>query len=165
MSEEKHLQTRWFELIVAGLFGLVGTIVMFDSIRVGKDWGEDGPQAGYFPFYIACTLIGGALFVAYQTVRDWRADGGKDVFATYEQAGLMLKMFLPMVAYVVTVMFLGLYDASALFIAAFMVWQGKYSILRSALVGISVSVVLFLLFEIWFKVPLPKGPLEQLFGY
>jgi hypothetical protein len=42
---------------------------------------------------------------------------------------------------------------------------GKYSSLRSAAVGVGVSVVAFLLFEIWFTIPLPKGPLETMMGY
>jgi hypothetical protein len=86
MESPKHLQLRWFELLVAGLFGLVGLIVMVDSLRIGKDWGDDGPQAGYFPFYVACTLIGGAAWVIFQTLRDWRTDGGKAVFTGHDAA-------------------------------------------------------------------------------
>jgi hypothetical protein len=42
---------------------------------------------------------------------------------------------------------------------------GKYSLLRSALVGLGVSVTAFMLFEVWFRIPLPKGPFERLIGY
>jgi hypothetical protein len=52
-----------------------------------------------------------------------------------------------------------------LFISSFMVWQGKYSLLKSGLVGLCVSGVLFLLFDVWFLLPLPKGPLETFLGY
>jgi hypothetical protein len=31
-------------------------------------------------------------------------------------------------------------------------------------VSVAVNVVFFLMFEIWFKVPLPKGPLEAALG-
>lgn len=165
MSEEKYVQKRWLELLVASLFGLVGAVVMLDSLRVGKNWAEDGPEAGYFPFYIACVLLLGAGVVIFQTVRDWAQDQGRGVFTSYEELGRMLKMLLPMVAYVVAVIYLGIYDASAIFIMAFMLWQGKYTVLLSALVGVGVAVALFLLFEIWFLVPLPKGPIEQLLGY
>ena len=40
------------ELVVAALFFLLGGIVIYDSWRLGAGWSEDGPQAGYFPFYI-----------------------------------------------------------------------------------------------------------------
>ena len=54
--------------------------------------------------------------------------------------------------------------ASILFIGFFMIWLGRYSWLKSSIVALSVNVVTFLLFEIWFKVPLPKGPIESLLG-
>ena len=65
------------------------------------------------------------------------------------------------------VQFLGLYLASAIYIALFMVLLGKYSWLRSVLVGFAVSVVFFLMFEVWFKVPLFKGELDptRFLGY
>ena len=60
---------------------------------------------------------------------------------------------------------LGLYVASAVFIAAFMVWKGRYRLLATSSVALGVPVALFLLFEVWFLVPLPKGPLERMLGY
>jgi hypothetical protein len=45
-----------------------------------------------------------------------------------------------------------------------MVWQGKYSYLKSALVASSISSALFVLFEIWFLLPLPKGIMETWIG-
>jgi hypothetical protein len=41
----------------------------------------------------------------------------------------------------------------------------KYSWLKTLAVSIGLNAVLFWLFEIQFLVPLPKGPLEALFGY
>ncbi|MEY2736372.1 MAG: hypothetical protein RLZ58_1781, partial [Pseudomonadota bacterium] len=49
--------------------------------------------------------------------------------------------------------------------AVFMRWQGCFGYLKSVLTGIGVAVVLFAMFEIWFKVPLIKGPLEAALGY
>ena len=43
---------RTAELAVAAFFFLLGAIVIYDSVRLGAKWGADGPQAGYFPFYI-----------------------------------------------------------------------------------------------------------------
>jgi uncharacterized membrane protein (DUF4010 family) len=60
---------------------------------------------------------------------------------------------------------IGIYAASAIFIAAFMRVMDKYSWLKTAAVGAGVSVTMFWMFEVWFMVPLPKGPIEALFGY
>ena len=55
-------------------------------------------------------------------------------------------------------------DTSAIFVAFFMRWLGKYEWWKVAAVSIGNSVVFFLIFEIWFKVPLPKGVVERLLG-
>jgi hypothetical protein len=59
---------------------------------------------------------------------------------------------------------LGIYVASTIFIALFMKWLGKYAWPMTLGVSVAVPVVFFLLFEVWFKVPLPKGPLEAALG-
>jgi len=164
-SQEKTIQTRWMELVVAALFVIVGAIVIKDSFRTGFRWGSDGPEPGYFPFYIGLILVVGAIWVAVQTLMSWNKDGGKDTFSTVDEFKLVLKMLIPTVIYVLVLIFMGLYVASILFIAFFMVWQGKYSYIKSFAVGFGVCAILFGLFELWFLVPLPKGPVEALFGY
>ena len=72
---------------------------------------------------------------------------------------------LPTIAYVVLISLIGIYVASAIYIAAFMLWQGKFKLVLTLAISIGVPVALFLLFEIWFLVALPKGPLERMLGY
>jgi hypothetical protein len=62
----------------------------------------------------------------------------------------------------VGIKYVGLYVASAIYIAVFMVWLGKYSWSKGIAVGLGVSVIFFLMFEVWFKVPLFKGVLNPL---
>jgi hypothetical protein len=164
-STGKTIQTRWMELVVAAFFVLLGAIVIKDSFRTGFRWGTDGPEPGYFPFYIGLILVSGAIWVAIQTMLKWNKDGGTETFSTVDEFKLVLKMLVPTIVYVVVLIFMGLYVSSILFIAFFMVWQGKYSYFKSFTVGFGVCAILFGLFELWFLVPLPKGPIEALFGY
>ncbi|MNN09944.1 Tripartite tricarboxylate transporter TctB family protein [compost metagenome] len=60
---------------------------------------------------------------------------------------------------------LGIYVASAVFIVGFMVWVGKAGWPRALLIGVGINLMLFWIFEIQFRVPLPKGPLEAALGY
>jgi putative tricarboxylic transport membrane protein len=46
-----------------------------------------------------------------------------------------------------------------------MIAIGRESVLRSIGVGIAVPLFFFVLFERWFLVPLPKGPLEAMLGF
>jgi hypothetical protein len=148
------------ELVVAALFFLVGGIVIYDSWRLGASWGEDGPQAGYFPFYI------GLIVCAASAVNFGLALFSKREKAFVEVAALklVLSVLVPAAIYVALIGWTGIYVASTLFIAFFMRWLGKYAWWKVAAVSIGNSVVFFLIFEFWFKVPLPKGTLESLLG-
>ena len=165
MHSDQPIQTRWIELLVAVCFAVAGIVVVLDRQRVGNAWASDGPQPGYFPFYIGSLMLAGAAWVFLHTCLRWRLDGGREVFAHAKEWRLMLMMLLPTVTYLVSMAWLGIYLSSCVFIAAFMVWQGRFTYLKSLLVGLSISAALFLLFEIWFLLPLPKGPLETWLGY
>jgi putative tricarboxylic transport membrane protein len=164
-EESDHIQMRWMELVVAAFFAGIGLLVVIDSFRTGYQWSSDGPQPGYFPFYIGCTLIVGAIVVAVQTLLGWNKSENVEPFVTFSQLRLMMTILIPTSLFVLGVVLIGFYVSSVLFISSFMVWQGKYSHLKSALVGLCVSGALFLLFDVWFLLPLPKGPIETFFGY
>ena len=153
--------TRTLEIVTAIFFLIVGSVVMWDSQRIGSGWGADGPQSGYFPFYVGLLMnIASAvnLLLAFKS-------SSSESFVSKPQIKLVMAISLPCLVYVAVMQWLGLYVASLIFIAIFMRWQGKFSYLKSVVTATSVVVVLFLMFEIWFKVPLIKGPLEALLGY
>jgi len=73
-------------------------------------------------------------------------------------------VLVPTAVYIALISPLGFYLSSTVYIAYFM-WQlGRYPWLKIAPVAIGVSLVFFLIFEKWFQVPLPKGPLEAALG-
>jgi hypothetical protein len=79
-----------------------------------------------------------------------------------EQLKRVLQVLLPATLYVLAIMFVGLYVASAVYVAVFMVVLGKYRAWKAVLIGVLVSAAFFAMFEVWFKVPLYKGSLEPL---
>jgi putative tricarboxylic transport membrane protein len=164
-NNSKHIQQRWMELVGAAFFAIIGAIVVTDSFRTGFRWGTDGPEPGYFPFYIGCTLLAGSGWVVIQTIRNWVKDDGKQVFTGMAEFKLVLRMFIPICLFVLGVIFLGIYVSAIAYIILFMVFEGKFSLLKSAAVALGVAAFLFAMFEIWFLVPLPKGPIEALLGY
>ena len=150
------------EAVVAGLFFLVGALVIYDSLRLGAKWADDGPQAGYFPFYIGLIVCVSALINIVAALMLAREKDG--AFVEVGQLKLVLSVLLPMSVYVALVGWLGIYVASTLFIGFFMRWLGKYSWWKLAAVSAGNSVFFFVIFELWFKIPLPKGPLEAMLG-
>jgi hypothetical protein len=167
-SEQRAVgSVRAWEIIVALCFLVFGAVVMWDSWRIGARWSDDGPQAGYFPFYIGVFIVVSALVTIYHAAR-MGADGNAP-FVTWGQLRMVLTVLVPSIVYVALIdnpwYSLGIYVPSALFIAAFMRFLGKYKWHTIAAVSIGVIVAFFLMFEIWFQVPLPKGPLEAALGF
>jgi len=158
---------RVWEIAVAVAFLAFGAVVVWDSRRLGSQWASDGPQAGYFPFYIGSIICISAVAILIAAIGSG-AKGAKP-FVYWGQLRMVLTVMIPSTIYVALianpVYSLGIYEASALFIAFFMRLLGKYDWARIAAVSIGVMVAFFLMFEVWFKVPLPKGPIEALFGF
>jgi hypothetical protein len=148
------------DAVVAGLLIAVGLVVLFEARRLGAGWTSDGPGSGYFPFYIGLLLCIGGSGILYQSLASKSAD--KSAFVDRLQLGRVLSVLLPSIAYAAVIMLLGLYLASAIFIALFMIVLGKYPPLRSIVLGVLVNTIFFLMFEVWFKVPLYKGALDPL---
>src|SRR5215211_9442538 len=108
---EHTVSTRAMEIAVSGLFVAAACLVMYDNWRIGARWGEDGPQAGYFPFYIgAIMFIASAVtFGANLLARS----GTRASFVERSELVRVLQVFVPTIVYVVLVGFLGLYVSSA----------------------------------------------------
>jgi hypothetical protein len=143
------------------VFFVLGVVMIVDNYRIGAGWAPDGPQAGYFPLRIGVIICIAAAVVVFQTLRGER---GK-AFVTFARLRHVLVVLVPTIVFVLAIKFLGIYVASALFIAAFMRAMDRFSWLKTIVVSIGVSAMLFWLFELQFLVPLPKGPLEAMFGY
>jgi hypothetical protein len=151
------------DAIVAACLMVVALVVIVEARRLGAGWTTDGPGAGYFPFYVGLVLLGSGAAIFVGALRRRRAAGDDDgVFVDRVQLRRVLSVLLPSAVYVAAIMVLGLYVASAIFIAVFMVWLGKYKAWKSVVTGIAVMVFFFVLFEVWFKVPLYKGALDLL---
>jgi len=167
-EQQAAFSQRSAEVAVAALFFILGAIVVWDSYRLGSKWGSDGPEAGYFPFYIGLLVCAASLVNLVQALLN-RKIAGKG-FVERGQLKLVLSVLGPSILYVLViggagpVPGLGIYAASALFVAFFMRWLGAYPWWKVAAVSIGNSVAFYLIFEVWFLVPLPKGPLESLLG-
>jgi putative tricarboxylic transport membrane protein len=158
---------RMWEIAVAIGFLIFGGLVVWDSRRLGSEWASDGPQAGYFPFYIGSIICISAVAILIGAINSGLK--GDKVFVYRGQLKMVLAVMVPSAIYVALIAnpiySLGIYEASVVFIALFMRVLGKYGWGKIAAVSVGVMFAFFLMFEIWFKVPLPKGPIEALFGF
>ena len=153
---------RWMvELVVAALLLALGLLMIVSNARLGAGWADDGPQSGYFPLRMGVLLALCSVGIGVQALRMPK----EGTFVRWDQLKPVLQVSVPMLVYVALIQLTGMYVASALFIAAFMKVIGKYPLWKAVLTGVLSAAALFWIFEIKFVVPMPKGPLESLFGY
>jgi putative tricarboxylic transport membrane protein len=136
-------------------------LVIWDSVGIGIGWGTDGPKSGFFPFWLGVLMIAACLVIAGQALRR----GDRTPFVLRGAMAPVLKVLLPATAFVLVTHWIGLYVATMLYMASYMRWIGRHSWPSVVVVSVAVSAVTFYVFEIWFLVPMPKGPLETWLGY
>lgn len=162
-NQESVISVRMMDIITALLFITVGLVVMVGSIKLGASWGSDGPEAGYFPFYISLIIIVSSAVTLYQAAIVDRKNKAES-FVDKESFKQVMAVLLPAIVFVLGVQLIGIYVSSVVYIAIFMVWLGKYSLWKALAVAVGVTVALYFMFEYWFQVPLPHGswinPLE-----
>ncbi len=165
------ISTRTMEVTVALALLAVSALVVFDSYRLGARWGDDGPQSGYFPFYIGLLLgLSSLATLARVALKEWRRGDQfrgaiterASQFVEWGQLKLVMSVLIPALVYVLGVQLIGIYVASAIYITLFMRLLGHYPWAKSAAIGVAVSASIFVMFEVWFKVPLFKGAFDPL---
>jgi len=162
-NQDSVISVRAMDIITSLLFMVVGLVVMTGSLKLGASWGSDGPEAGYFPFYISLIILLSSSVTLYQSAI---VDKKKktESFVDKEAFRQVMAVLLPAIVFVLGVQLIGIYVSSVIYIAVFMIWLGKYPAWKAIAVSVGVSISLYLMFEFWFQVPLPHGswinPLE-----
>lgn len=151
---------RGVEIGVALFVLALGAITMIGSLQVGIGWADDGPRSGFFPFWVGLLIV---LASIVNFVRALAIQPGR-LFAEWSQLAEVRKVVIPMAIYVSAVPWLGIYLSSALLIAGFMRWLGRYGWALTLCISVALPILTYVTFEQWFLVPLPKGPIEDWLG-
>ena len=151
---------RTVELGTALAMIAFGALIMVGSLQVGIGWGVEGPKSGFFPFYLGVVIIAASVV---NVITAFGLDPNR-IFAEWSQLASVLSVVIPTTVYVFAVPWAGIYVSSLLLIIVFMMWFGRYGVGMSVAVSVFVVVATYLMFEKWFLVPLPKGPIEDWLG-
>ena len=158
---------RVLNLVTAAVLMLLGGIVIYDALRLGAGWSSEGPQSGFFPFWLATLLVTVSVVLFVQALRS----RSQEPFVTGERFVPVLKVLGPLAGFVVITdppgpwSGLGLYVAAGLYLGFYMRWVGRHDWRTVAALATVIPVISFLIFETWFLVPMPKGPVEAWLGY
>ena len=155
-TSRRGISSRAVEIAVALLTLAFGALVAYTSYLLGSTWGEYGPGAGYFPFYIGSLICVGSIVTLIQAATA-RHPAGKRIFVEWDALRRVFAVLVPAAIFVAGVYLVGIYVSALFYIAAFMIWIGKYPWYKGFAVGFGVTFALFLMFEVWFLVLLPKG--------
>ncbi|MGH7927845.1 MAG: tripartite tricarboxylate transporter TctB family protein [Candidatus Binatia bacterium] len=158
---------RVVNLVTAALLILLSAIVIYDARRIGTGWGSEGPESGFFPFWLAALLAAVSVVLCVQTLRS----RSKEPFVTGERFVPVLKVLGPLTGFVLLTdppgpwSGLGLYVAAGIYLAFYMRWVGRHDWRTIVALATAVPIITFFIFETWFLVPMPKGPVEAWLGY
>jgi putative tricarboxylic transport membrane protein len=150
------------DIVVNLLLLALAAVLGWDNWRLGAGWASDGPEAGYFPFYLAVLLGAASLFGLANALRARAAPG--DAFVTRDQFRRVLQVLVPTFLFVLVVQVLGLYVASFLLVAGFMRFIGRIALWKSLLTAFVFVAAMFWIFDVAFNVIMPKGPLDAVLG-
>ena len=150
------------EIGTATLTASLGLAAVIGALEFGIGWGDAGPESGAFPFYMGLLVVVASVGTLIQATLG--RHGLQSVLLHREGAKRVASFLMPMLAFVVVARLLGLYVATALYLAFVMRVQGKYHLVTSIVSGIAAAVMFYLVLEVTFQVPLLKGPLEAALG-
>jgi len=157
------VSTRTVDIVVSLLLLALAALLCFDNWRTGIAWAPDGPQAGYFPFYLGLILAAASLYGLITALVT--GAGAAQTFLTRDQFLRVMQVFIPTLLFCLLTQWLGLYVASFFLIAGFMRIIGRIALWKSMLTALLFAIIMFVTFDIAFDVIMPKGPLEAAFGY
>ena len=153
---------RSVEIGVTFAMAVFSLIVIAGSLQVGIGWGAEGPQAGCVPFYVGLLILGSSIVNCIGVVAE-PSDGR--LFAEWGQLAKVMSILVPTSIYVALIPWIGIYVTSVILVAVFMRWLGRYNWSLVAAISLGVPLAVFLIFERWFLLPLPKGPIEEFLGF
>lgn len=158
---------RVVDSLTVALLMLLSATVIYDAVRLGAGWGSEGPQSGFFPFWLATLLAAASIVLFVQALRR----RSQEPFVTRDRFLPVLQVLGPLAGFVVLTdppgpsSGLGLYVAAGLYLGFYMRWVGRHDWRTVVALATSVPLITFLIFETWFLVPMPKGPVEAWLGY
>jgi hypothetical protein len=148
---------RKADIVVALFLMSVGIVVVVDSVRLGFKWGMNGPESGFFPFYLGAGTIVCALLVLRKVAAQYKKEGAGKRLMPEGALNSILWVLVPATVMIAMTELVGLHIAAALYMVFYMRVVGKIRWTTSILISILVPISLYIAFDKLFLVPLPQG--------
>jgi hypothetical protein len=156
---------RKAETAVAALLTLFALGMIREATKLSVGWTEIGPGSGFFPFWLSVGVAVTGVIILTQSLRAPRTADGDAAFIPPRAWKPLLIVFLPMVAVIALLDWLGIYIGGAVYLAGYTRFVGRFRWVTVVLISVLIPVVLFFIFEKWFLLPLPKGSILEALLY
>lgn len=156
---------RRAEILMALALSLGAAVLLREALRLPIGWTAVGPGAGFFPFWLAVGVALCGVILLRQSLRAPLTEEGRVPFIPPGAWKHLLAVFLPMAAVVALVDYLGIYLGGGLYLAGYTWLVGRHRWRTILPISVLVPLVLFLIFEKWFLLPLPKGVILEYLLY
>ena len=150
---------RRAEILCAAALLIVAGVVAREAIRLEIGWGEIGPKGGFFPFWLAVLLGSSSLVTLIRAVFEGNKQAAEP-FLSRERLGLVLTVLVPIALVVPLIEIAGLYLTAFLYLLVYIWWNGRKSWVVIGAISLLFPLAIYLIFERWFLIPMPKGLLE-----
>ncbi len=138
---------------------LIAAVAMFDTRKGAlpdpSGAAPGGLGSGFYPFWSAMVVFVAGAIVAYRSLLT--PQPVEDVFKSRQGVLSVVKLVVPMLVAVAAIAWSGIYIMTAAYLSSFMITIGKYRWQWGAIAGIVLAAVLYVMFEIFFRVTLPKS--------
>jgi putative tricarboxylic transport membrane protein len=144
-------------LAICLLLVAVGILVVVDAVRLGFRWGDNGPESGFFPFWLGVILIACALIELRRVYVEHRKRTPAKPLMAEGAWKPIAWVLVPAVGMVLATELIGLHLAAALYLGFYMRAVGKIRWSTTVAVTILVPAALYVAFDRLFLVPMPQG--------
>lgn len=135
-------------------FFALAVFVMIEGGRLGAGWDERGPQSGFFPFWLAVLMGFGAVATFIKSLR--RSSPGP-FFENRQEVRDLLRVGVPLAVTVISIPWLGIYVATALYVWLFAWWYGAFRWWTSLLGALAFAALLYITLTRGMNVPMPMS--------
>lgn len=132
--------------VISFLLFIVGLFFIHQGLFNYTFWKNNAPGSGFIP------VIAGVI-LAFFTLNIFIKNEKKVHVFTKKQ----LYPFIGSFIMIISIYTLGMILSIAIFIIAWLIFVEKYSTLRASFFGITTTAVIYIIFKISLKVPLPEG--------
>lgn len=148
------LTNKWMDVVTLSLLLVLGCFVTYNAYMLGPGYGAQGPEPGFWPFWLAVMFMVGGIVAMVLTVRN---PDENPFFEAKQEVIDLVSVGAPVLAVVLLNYWLGIFFSAMVYLGFFMWWYGKFTWYTSIASGIAFGIVLYFAIRVGFNLSMPMS--------